>query len=172
MDANARRNRIKEILKEENKPISATTLSRLLGVSRQVICGDIAILRAAGYDVVATARGYVDQIKMGTSQYRGKVACYHTPQDTKKELYAMVDAGATVVDVTVEHEFYGDISANLNLKSRRDVDNFMKKMKETKSEYLAVLTGGVHLHTLVCNDVEHFEEVTLELKELGFLHKV
>ena len=33
-------------------------LARELGVSRQIIVGDIAILRAAGLDIYATPQGY------------------------------------------------------------------------------------------------------------------
>ena len=60
MTASERRQQIARLLSASQAPISATTLSQELGVSRQIIVGDIALLRAAGQEITATARGYVD----------------------------------------------------------------------------------------------------------------
>ncbi|MFF1033656.1 HTH domain-containing protein, partial [Streptococcus pyogenes] len=46
MKAEDRRQKIIECLNSEQKAVSATRLGKLLGVSRQVIVGDIALLRA------------------------------------------------------------------------------------------------------------------------------
>ena len=59
MTASERRQQIARLLSASQAPISATTLSQELGVSRQIIVGDIALLRAAGQEITATARGYV-----------------------------------------------------------------------------------------------------------------
>ena len=48
MDAAQRRNRILEALRLSRIPLSAAALAAELGVSRQVIVGDVALLRAAG----------------------------------------------------------------------------------------------------------------------------
>ena len=49
MTAEQRRSRISARLHESHQPISATALARELGVSRQIIVGDVALLRAAGF---------------------------------------------------------------------------------------------------------------------------
>ncbi|MDE6841162.1 MAG: HTH domain-containing protein, partial [Oscillospiraceae bacterium] len=59
MNATERRGRILEYLREWDRPLSATALARRLSVSRQVIVGDVALLRAAGEGITATPRGYV-----------------------------------------------------------------------------------------------------------------
>ena len=59
MTAEQRRSRISARLHEAHQPISATDLAKELGVSRQIIVGDVALLRAAGQAITATARGYV-----------------------------------------------------------------------------------------------------------------
>ena len=59
MTAEQRRSRISARLHEAQQPISATVLARELGVSRQIIVGDVALLRAGGQAITATARGYV-----------------------------------------------------------------------------------------------------------------
>ena len=49
MDTAARRAAISETLRTAEKPVSASALARRYQVSRQIIVGDIALLRAAGY---------------------------------------------------------------------------------------------------------------------------
>ena len=58
MDAAERRRKIQECLSESTAPVSATALAKKLGVSRQIIVGDVALLRASGTDILATPRGY------------------------------------------------------------------------------------------------------------------
>ena len=59
MDAAGRRQKIRETLERADHPISATTLAEQLGVSRQIIVGDVDLLRAAGEDISASPRGYL-----------------------------------------------------------------------------------------------------------------
>lgn len=57
MDASRRRVRILDYLRAAKAPVSATALAKKLSVSRQIIVGDVALLRAAGEAVTATPRG-------------------------------------------------------------------------------------------------------------------
>ena len=142
MKAEERRVVIAQTLTADH-PISATALARRFAVSRQIIVGDIALLRAGGMDIVATPRGY----KLGeTSGLVRAVACLHTAEQTEAELLAMVDNGCTVVDVVVEHPLYGQLTGQLSLASRYDVAQFVGKIRD--SVPLSALTGGVHLHHL------------------------
>ena len=125
MTASERRQQIARLLSASQAPISATTLSQELGVSRQIIVGDIALLRAAGQEITATARGYVIPAQNGLLR---RIACMHSAGETRDALDAMVDCGCTVVDVIVEHPVYGQLTAPLHLSSRLDVDQFMKRM--------------------------------------------
>ena len=45
-----------ELLSRADAPMSATTIAGLFSVSRQIIVGDIALLRAGGVQILATAR--------------------------------------------------------------------------------------------------------------------
>ena len=95
------------------------SLAKQLGVSRQIVVGDVALLRAGGVQIVSTSRGYLIPPEEGLVR---QVVCQHTPHQTQEELYAMVDGGCTVLDVTVEHPVYGEITAPLQLSCRYDVD--------------------------------------------------
>lgn len=57
MDGEIRRREIVKRLRETEKPISATRFAKAFDVSRQIIVGDVALLRATGVEIVATARG-------------------------------------------------------------------------------------------------------------------
>ena len=165
MKAEERRKIISQTLTAD-QPISATALAGKFSVSRQIIVGDIALLRAAGLDIVATPRGY----KLGESSGLVRtVACIHRGVDElEKELLAMVDNGCTVMDVVVEHRLYGEITGQLSLSSRYDVQQFVEKVKDAST--LSSLTGGLHLHNLRCPSEEAYQRVCSQLKELGILY--
>ena len=169
MRAEERRQAIREILQRSDQPVSATALASQFSVSRQVIVGDIALLRAAGADISATPRGYV--ILQETAGFVRQVACQHDFAGMEAELNAMVDQGCTVVDVIVEHAVYGQISAPLRLHSRYDVQQFIRRVRVSDAPPLSRLTEGVHLHTLSCPDDVAWERVKTALRELGFLEE-
>ena len=58
MTGEERRNEIIRTIKDSIKPIAGSKLADKYEVSRQVIVQDIALLRAAGYDILSTNRGY------------------------------------------------------------------------------------------------------------------
>ena len=59
MDAQQRRQIIASRLAESSQPLSAGSLAQELSVSRQIIVGDVALLRAGGLEITATPRGYL-----------------------------------------------------------------------------------------------------------------
>ena len=97
MQAAERRAEILEVVRGTKGAVSATQLAARFGVSRQVIVGDVALLRAGGQAITATARGYVIPAP-GDGTVR-QVACRHDGAGTRDELNAMVDCGCTVIDV-------------------------------------------------------------------------
>ena len=56
MDAAQRRETIQKLLRESREPVSAASIAARVHVSRQIIVGDIALLRAGGADIQATPR--------------------------------------------------------------------------------------------------------------------
>ncbi|MCL2438515.1 MAG: transcription repressor NadR [Coriobacteriia bacterium] len=170
MDAAFRREQVLEAIASSEAPLSASTLAADLKVSRQIIVGDVALLRAQGQDIIATARGYTIPSFAETGQYLGRLACHHDSNDLAKELYTMVDLGATVVNVIVEHELYGEITGQLNLKSRDDVDQFVARYRSSNMRLLSELSQGIHLHTVACQDKTHFDQVHQGLQAKGYLY--
>ena len=168
MTAEQRRSRISARLHEAHQPISATALAKELGVSRQIIVGDVALLRAAGQAITATARGYVIP-DAGETGLPRQVACRHDGTGTRDELNAMVDNGCTVLDVIVDHPVYGQLTGPLQLSSRYDVQQFLDRCAQSDARPLSDLTEGIHLHTISCPDEASYEHLKARLRELGFL---
>ena len=143
-------------------PVTAAQFAKELSVSRQIIVGDVAILRASGLDILATPKGYIMNSREETPEYpfTGIIACRHGSEQLRDELYTIVDFGAAVIDVTIEHAIYGEISAKLGLSSRYDVDQFVSKVEsEENSAPISSLTGGIHLHSVGCRDRATFDMI-------------
>lgn len=170
MDAKERRNRILAKLQGCDTPISASSLAEELSVSRQIIVGDVALLRASGAHISATPRGYIYEQEASEFPYEGLLACRHTTAQLEDELYTIVDFGGFVIDVTIEHPLYGQLSGPLNLGSRYDVDLFIEKvLAEENAKPLSVLTGGVHLHRIGCRDQAAFSLIRQQLTEKNII---
>ena len=170
MNAAQRREAILEKLSGAEGPVSASALAGQLGVSRQIVVGDVALLRAGGAQIDATPRGY--QLHPAEKGCTGILACVHrTEEEMRRELYTVVDQGGVVVDVTVENSLYGEIRGNLNLASRYDVDHFIRQAKDTPECLLSRMTGGVHLHTLHCPDEESLARIRAALDAQGLLYR-
>ena len=85
-----RKEQVLNDISEATKPISAKSLATKYGVSRQIIVGDVALLRAAGYNIMATPRGYILDDEGGL---RKKIAVKHDREAIEEELNIIVDQG-------------------------------------------------------------------------------
>lgn len=167
MDAQERRHAIARRLEAAQAPVSAAALARALSVSRQIIVGDVALLRAGGLDIAATPRGYVLP-REGGGLVR-TLACRHRPEEMESELNAIVDQGCTVLDVIVEHPIYGQLTGALQLSNRYQVGQFIARCQKEDAAPLSLLTEGIHLHTISCPDQAAYERVQASLGSLGLL---
>ena len=166
MTGTDRRNEIVKIIQKSPSPVPARSLAASCQVSRQVIVQDIALLRAAGYDIISTNRGYILN-SLGQVERVFKVR--HTNEQMEEELNAMVDQGCTVLDVIVEHPIYGQLTGQLQISSRYDVGQFVQRCRRQEAAPLSQLTEGIHLHTVACPSQEAYDRVRESLSNLGFL---
>ena len=169
MDAVQRRAALSDYLSQAAGPVSASVLAARFSVSRQIIVGDIALLRAGGLDIAATPPG-LSAPPAPTPGLTRQLACVHRPEDMGRELELMVDNGCTVLDVIVEHPVYGQLTGQLHLSSRYDVGQFLQKVSRSGARPLSALTGGVHLHTILCPDEAAWHRVRAALDQAGFLY--
>ncbi|MBC7339923.1 MAG: transcription repressor NadR [Firmicutes bacterium] len=167
--AASRREQILALLRQARGPVTGSELARRLGVSRQVIVQDIALLRAAGEDVLATPQGYRLGPGAPARPYRTVIAVRHSPAQTGDELYTLVEAGVRVLDVVVEHPIYGELRGLLLLDTPDDVTAFLERVADSGAALLSSLTGGVHLHTLEASHPDAIETARARLREKGYL---
>ncbi|VEU79874.1 transcription repressor NadR [Haploplasma axanthum] len=165
MNGQERRNEILHILNNSKLEVSATSLAKKFAVSRQIIVGDIALLRALGHRITALPKGYI--IDSNQSEYNSfNVIVKHTPKETIKELTALVNANVIVLDVTINHPTYGILKGDLNIKTLKDIELFLKN----RPNLLSSLTDGVHVHTLLYKDKKDLNAALNALNELGFIY--
>ena len=165
--AEARRQYIRTALHTHAEPVSASVLARELGVSRQV--GDVALLRAAGEQILSTPRGYLCE----REEHAGRVytlACVHTPAQMGQELETITSYGGEVLDVTVSHPLYGQISAPLNLRTVQEARAFVQAAADRDAALLSDLTGGVHLHRVRCADEAQYQKILAALDAIHMLY--
>lgn len=167
-----RRNKILALLAAAPAPLSGSALSRELGVSRQVIVTDIALLRASRSDIIATSSGYLlskPAESAGSPCARRIFKVNHTDEQVEEEQTCIVDLGGAVIDVYIDHKVYGTISAPMNIRSRRDVQHFLDDLKSSVSTPLKNITHGYHYHTVEAASEQILDEIEAALREKGFL---
>lgn len=168
MKGEERRSKILCMLKNNQKPLKGSWLSEEFSVSRQVIVQDIALLRAEGRDIIATPQGYI-LMSQNPESVKRVIAVKHSEEDMEDELRTIVNMGGKVLDVTIEHKIYGELTGRLQLKSLFDVEEFIKKIKDGDSKPLSQLTQGVHIHTIEADDNEVMDRIIQALREKGYL---
>ena len=163
-----RRQRILELLMVADTPMSGTALAKDLGVSRQIIVQDMALLRTrADLEIISTYQGYMLHRTDKPCSRVFKVR--HNTARTEEELLEIVDLGGHVEDVFVYHRVYGVVKGQLEIRSRKDVRTFMERLQESRSAPLLLITDDYHYHTVTAEDRETLDQIQNRLGELGLL---
>ena len=166
IEGDIRREKIIEIMSNQKEPVSGSDLAKKFGVSRQVIVQDIALIRASGYDIISTNRGYIIQEPL----VRERVfKVNHTDEQLEEELYSIIDLGGTVVNVMVNHRVYGHMEAELRINSRRKVEAFMEDIRSGKSSPLKNITSNYHYHKVAADSEETLDLIEEALRQKHFL---
>lgn len=166
MNAEERRNKVRQLLSNLETPISASKLASELGVTRQVIVNDVALLRAAGCEISSFANGYLME---KPHAYSRVFKVQHTDEDVETELNLIVDAGGVAEDVFVYHKVYGKVRAEIGIKSRLQVKKFLGEIQNGKSSLLKNVTAGYHYHTISADTPETLDLIEEALRAKGFL---
>lgn len=169
MTGTERREAIIDMMRKDQTALSGTKLASIYKVSRQVIVQDIALIRAAGYDVISTNKGYILNMPVDNEIVEHIFKVNHTDEQIEDELCSIVDLGGKIVNTMVNHKVYGHLEAPLNIKSRRNVAEFMEDMQNGKSSPLKNITSGYHYHTITADSEETMNLIEKMLREKQFL---
>ncbi|CAL28305.1 transcription repressor NadR [Staphylococcus carnosus] len=167
--ADERREEIVELLKMTSEPIKGSELSQRFGVSRQIIVKDISHLKTKDYAINSTSKGYFLDIEPQGKAHKRLIMCQHDFDEMEKELSIIVENGAMVDDVSVEHPVYGNIRAELMIETQEDITTFIEEMTKFKGTMLAKLTDGFHLHTISADTEKILENAIADLEQQGFI---
>lgn len=165
-----RRAQILQLLKEHGSPLSGAALAKALGVSRQVIVQDIALIRAENHSILSTNKGYTYRMD-GEENTQPKRVFYvrHTTDEVLEEFLTVLELGGTILDVAVEHEIYGQIRADLLIETPQDAQDFVSRLANCKDNPLKVLTDDCHYHTIAAPSEKLLDLIQQELNQKGFL---
>lgn len=166
-----RRAQILQILKENGSPLSGTMLAKMMGVSRQIIVQDIALIRAENHNILSTNKGYICRTVEDNTDNRPKRVFFvkHTTEEVLDEFLTVLELGGTVLDVAVEHEIYGQIRVDLLIETPQDARDFVSKLEVCKDNPLKVLTDDCHYHTIAAASEKLLDLIQHELKNKGYL---
>ena len=127
---------------------------------------DIALIRAAGYEIISTNRGYILSEPCTVSR---TFKVRHTDSQLEEELCSIVDLGGCVKNVMVNHKVYGHMEAELNITSRRKAAEFIRDIKSGKSSPLKNITSDYHYHVVEADSEETLDLIEDMLRKKGFL---
>lgn len=168
MNGQDRRDNILNAMVNSKTPISGSALAKTYTVSRQIIVQDIALLRAAGHNIIATNRGYTISESIVASRVF-KVS--HTDEQLEDELTSIIDLGGVVADAFINHKVYGRIRVDMNIKCRKDIQKFIDGIKSGKSRPLKNLTSNYHYHTVTAESEKTLDEIEKILDKKGMIVK-
>lgn len=170
LDGNARRQAILEYLCTKTAPVNGTELAGHFGVSRQIIVQDIALLRAENRNILSTNKGYMlFQPQAKRRRCTSVLLVKHTEEQTLDEMRSIVEYGGSMLDVFIDHGLYGQIRVDLVINDLKDAEDFCRKMQESNSKPLKVLTDDWHYHTIEAPSEKALNLIRQELHERGIL---
>lgn len=187
--AEARRASLLDALRSADAPVSGGQLANTLNVSRQIIVQDIALLREAGANIVATTKGYVlaDAAQTAAQNATQTMAqnaeqpaavldepartfkLHHEVEQTREELQTIIALGGRVHNVSISHRAYGRITAPLEIADQADIERFINDIESGKSSPLSTATSGYHYHLVSAPSNEALEVIGRALADKGFL---
>ena len=194
----ARRAALLDALRSADAPVSGGQLANALNVSRQIIVQDIALLREAGANIVATTKGYVladtaqtstqnttqtstqnttqtmtqnaaEQPAMRLDEPARTFKLHHEVEQTRDELQTIIALGGRVHNVSISHRAYGRITAPLEIADQADIERFIHDIESGKSSPLSTATSGYHYHLVSAPSNEALEAIGRALADKGFL---
>ena len=166
MNTAERRGEILKILHNADAPVAARELAGKFGVSRQVIVQDLAVIRASMPGILSTTKGYVLQQDSSCSR---EFKVRHSQDKAAEELNLIVDCGGHVKNISISHRVYGRVSAEMDIRSRQDVNEFVQAINSSHSSVLSSATSGYHYHLIEASSQARLDLIGEQLKKAGFL---
>ena len=72
----------------------------------------------------------------------------------------------------VNHRVYGKITADLDVRNRRDAERYLEGIRTGKSYPLMTVTSGYHFHRIAAETEEQLDEIEAALRAKGYLAEI
>ena len=82
---------------------------------------------------------------------------------------AVIELGGRILDVSVEHDLYGPIRADLLIENAREAADFVERLDRCRDNPLKVLTDDRHYHTVTAPSERLLDLIEQEFRSRGFL---
>ena len=172
LTADERREEVFHRLQKEVKPISGTDLGKLFSVSRQIIVGDIGILRARGIKIKSTARGYILESQMEKAGMLETFECLaKTEKDLEREFNIVIEYEGVIRDVAIKHSVYGEIRRTVMIRSEAEIEKYFTTLRNTTHKPLSSLTNGKHFCTIETASEESMQGIRRAFTDAKLLSK-
>ena len=77
-----------------------------------------------------------------------------------------------MLNVMVNHRVYGKITADLDIRNRRDIARYLEDIRSGKSTPLMTVTSGYHFHRIAADSERTLDEIESALAAKGYLAEV
>ena len=131
-----------------------------------IIVQDLAVIRASMPGILSTTKGYVIQQDSSCSR---EFKVRHSQDKAAEELNLIVDCGGHVKNISISHRVYGRVTAEMDIRSRQDVSEFVQALQNSRSTVLSNATSGYHYHLVEAASEERLDLIEEQLKKAGFL---
>ena len=155
-------------IKNSDRPVSGSALARTFQVSRQVIVQDMAVIRASTPGILSTTRGYVLQQDKDIACTR-EFKVRHGQEKAVEELNLIADCGGRVKNISISHRVYGRITAEMDIRSRQDVQVVLQALAGGASSELSSATDGYLYHLVEAATPDRLDLIGQALQDAGFL---
>ena len=81
----------------------------------------------------------------------------------------VLDCGGRVKNISISHRVYGRVTAEMDIRSRQDVNEFVQAINSSHSSVLSSATSGYHYHLIEASSQERLDLIGEQLKKAGFL---
>jgi len=170
MKASERREELLKLLNSSAKPLAGGVLAKELKVSRQIVVGDIALLRAGGEDIISTNDGYLIN-RSGGDLNLVTVRLKHRTEDMFDVLCTIIDEGATVQSLYIDHSIYGRVSIPFKVLNRAEARSVSEALMESGEKAIGDITGFKQYYEISAANQLILLRVQKSLNDKGYLIK-
>ncbi|MDD6033218.1 MAG: 3H domain-containing protein, partial [Oscillospiraceae bacterium] len=71
--------------------------------------------------------------------------------------------------ISISHRVYGRVSAEMDIRSRQDVSEFIQALDGSQSSVLSGATSGYHYHLVEASSEDRLDLIENQLQQAGFL---